>query len=313
MSKNMFDLKDKLNTILDFIDNKENVVFLDYPLHHNVGDMLIFLGTVKFFEDNDIKIKKFYSAHDYNLQSLMKVIDDNTTIIFHGGGNFGDLYPIHQDFREFVINNFYKNKILILPQTAFFENKENINRSRLIYKKHKNIVMFARDKQTHDLFKSFSDISFLIPDMAHALYGTFQKESVKKGTLYFLRQDIEKSGSQEQFQNIQSYDWMDLISKYDIKVISFIMKMAKLNRVLKLEILNNLNFFLWNRQINIIGGKAALIFSEYDQIITSRLHGHILSCLLDVPSLVVDNSYGKNKAYYEEWTKDLDNTHFLSK
>lgn len=106
---------------------------------------------------------------------------------------------------------------------------------------------------------------------------------------------------------------MDLISKYDIKVISFIMKMAKLNRVLKLEILNNLNFFLWNRQINIIGGKAALIFSEYDQIITSRLHGHILSCLLDVPSLVVDNSYGKNKAYYEEWTKDLDNTHFLSK
>ena len=57
MLENMRDLKEKLNYILNFIDDKDNVVFLDYPLHHNVGDMLIFLGTNEFFKKNNYPYK----------------------------------------------------------------------------------------------------------------------------------------------------------------------------------------------------------------------------------------------------------------
>jgi pyruvyl transferase EpsO len=37
-------------------------------------------------------------------------------------------------------------------------------------------------------------------------------------------------------------------------------------------------------------------------VITDRLHGHILSLLLGLPHVVLDNSYGKNRAFYETWT-----------
>ena len=32
------------------------------------------------------------------------------------------------------------------------------------------------------------------------------------------------------------------------------------------------------------------------------MHGHILACLVDVPNIVIDNSYGKNSGYYKQWT-----------
>ena len=47
------------------------------------------------------------------------------------------------------------------------------------------------------------------------------------------------------------------------------------------------------------------IFLNYDNIITSRLHGHIFACLLGIPNEVCDNSYGKNSGYYNQWTKDI--------
>jgi exopolysaccharide biosynthesis predicted pyruvyltransferase EpsI len=39
-------------------------------------------------------------------------------------------------------------------------------------------------------------------------------------------------------------------------------------------------------------------------LVTDRLHGHILACLLGRPNVVVDNSYGKVGAFVECWTKE---------
>jgi pyruvyl transferase EpsO len=37
-------------------------------------------------------------------------------------------------------------------------------------------------------------------------------------------------------------------------------------------------------------------------VVTDRLHGHILAMLMDMPTLVLDNSYGKNSRYAAVWT-----------
>ena len=63
---------------------------------------------------------------------------------------------------------------------------------------------------------------------------------------------------------------------------------------------------IWVFHIRKISNKAAILFSSHDVVITSRLHGHILSCLVDTPSQIIDNSYGKNLSYYNQWTKSLD-------
>jgi pyruvyl transferase EpsO len=50
---------------------------------------------------------------------------------------------------------------------------------------------------------------------------------------------------------------------------------------------------------------AASVIKRSRLVVTNRLHGHILSCLLGVPNVVLDNTYGKNSAYYRCWYRDL--------
>ena len=37
-------------------------------------------------------------------------------------------------------------------------------------------------------------------------------------------------------------------------------------------------------------------------VITDRLHAHILSLLLGIPNVILDNSYGKLHDFYHTWT-----------
>ena len=63
----MYSLKSKLIKILDFIEDKNDVIFVDFPLHHNIGDLLIMAGTMKFFKNNSINVKLHLSAHNLNI------------------------------------------------------------------------------------------------------------------------------------------------------------------------------------------------------------------------------------------------------
>ena len=58
-----------------------------------------------------------YVAND-KYEDLGK-IPKSAIILLNGGGNFGDLWRSHSEFRIKVINNFRTNKIIIFPQTVF--------------------------------------------------------------------------------------------------------------------------------------------------------------------------------------------------
>ena len=64
---NMDLLKLKLTEILNHIEDKNDVVYLDYPLHYNVGDLLIFLGGIQFLSKNEINVKKFYCVNNLKI------------------------------------------------------------------------------------------------------------------------------------------------------------------------------------------------------------------------------------------------------
>ncbi len=306
----MYSLKNKLGKVLEFIEDKNNVVFLDYPLHHNVGDLLILSGTINFFKNNSINVKSHLSTYNTDISQLKKIINNGTTIICHGGGNFGDIYPVHQNLREQLIKSFPSNRIIILPQTAFFNSIENQENSQEVFNKHDNVVMFARDKKTHEIFKQFSEKAYLMPDMAHELYGTLPKVAKNKPVLYFLRNDVEKNPIQlqiiKEIKDNDCCDWTDLLTKKDYRVAYGAHQLIRVNRKLKSNALDKVIFKIWNVHAETLVSDMSKLFSSYEKVITSRLHGHILSCLVDVPSSIIDNSYGKNTEYYQMWTKELD-------
>ena len=63
---------------------------------------------------------------------------------------------------------------------------------------------------------------------------------------------------------------------------------------------------MWYQHAMQVIERCQAVFLSYDNVVTSRLHGHIFSCLLGLPNEVCDNSYGKNTGYYHQWTKDID-------
>jgi pyruvyl transferase EpsO len=50
--------------------------------------------------------------------------------------------------------------------------------------------------------------------------------------------------------------------------------------------------------------------NKYKKIYTTRLHGAILCCLLEKPFIIFNNSYGKNKCFFETWFNDLEQIEF---
>ena len=316
----LLSLKQHLKKVSDVIIDKNDVLYFDYPLHLNVGDLLIYAGTEAFFKHENIHIRLRRCLPAFDINEVKKYINKNTTILCHGGGNFGDLYPLIHQLREDLITHFPDNRIVVLPQTAYFSDETAMKKSAALFAKHKDCYLFARDAFTQEIMQHFSDKVELCPDMAHQLYGilpicdTAEKSAVEnqyKKTLYFLRKDIEASQLEKEIQsNLPSLqnvkDWDDLLSVKDLKFELYLGRLSKLANKLNLAFMKNrINEFWYQHALNIIY-RAQQQFSAYDLVVTSRLHGHIFSCLLGIPNQVCDNSYGKNMRYYRQWTKDID-------
>lgn len=317
MNPVLVELKQKLSQIEQVIVDKNDVLYFDYPLHLNVGDLLIYAGTEQFFKDYQINIRLRRALQAFDIQEVSKYVNPNTTILCHGGGNFGDLYPSIQKMREQIVQAFPHNRIILLPQTAYFSNNEMMLNSAKLFSAHQDLHLFARDIKTFELMQQyFSKQVYLSPDMAHQLYGILpQKELTQKtdNTLYFLRKDIEKSHIEAEIQasltdltNVK--DWEDILLPSDIKYELWCSRISKLANKFNLAWLKNKINDLWYQHSLEVIKRCQDIFLSYDQVITSRLHGHIFSCLLGLPNQVCDNSYGKNSSYYNLWTKNIDYT-----
>ncbi len=313
-------LKQKLQQINSLIIDKNDVLYFDYPLHLNVGDLLIYAGTEQFFKDYHIKIRLRRSLQAFDIHEVKKYIQPNTTILCHGGGNFGDLYPLIQQMREDIVREFPHNRIILLPQTAHFSNQKAMLVAAELFSSHSDLHLFARDSKTFQLMQShFSKNSYLSPDMAHQLYGNLPQkdrslhQSAVQKTLYFLRKDIEKSHIETEIQaqlaNLDNVkDWEDILLPRDLTFELWCSRFSKIANKFHLAFMKNkINDLWYQHALNVIE-RCQRIFLSYDKVITSRLHGHIFSCLLGIPNQVCDNSYGKNSGYYQQWTKDIDYT-----
>ncbi|TIO38875.1 MAG: exopolysaccharide biosynthesis protein, partial [Mesorhizobium sp.] len=97
-------------------------------------------------------------------------------IFIHGGGNFGDLWITHQDFRERVLEQFPNRRIIQFPQSIHYKSQERRERSARIIGGHKNFVLLVRDEES----KAFAEKHFdcevrLCPDMAFCI-GALEPE-----------------------------------------------------------------------------------------------------------------------------------------
>ncbi|CAH1203794.1 polysaccharide pyruvyl transferase family protein [Paenibacillus sp. JJ-223] len=295
----MDELKQRLSQLLEAIPPKSKIFYLDYPVYSNGGDLLIMKGALAFFKSNDIQVTDSYSVHDFHED--VRIPEDHI-IVMSGGGNFGDLYDSHQRLRELVVQKYPRNKIVILPQTIFYKDVANLQKTAELFNRHSNLYVYTRDESSYKLATTYFTRAHvgLLPDMAHQLWKIQTPVTAKKAKLNFLRTDIETNAEQSDIVvQGDTVDWASLYNRYEKKMI-FLMANALRKRKAR-----KLMQFAWNVYSDYLVRKAVRLFAQYEMIHTSRLHGHILSCLMAKPNILIDNSYGKNSGYYQLWTHEV--------
>lgn len=299
-------LSSQYDIILQKIDS--DYIFIDLPYYSNIGDTLIWEGTEELLKN--IKFKCLLRASYETFQ--FPELTEETIILMMGGGNWGDLYLPHNDLRKKVVQEYPNNKIIILPQTVYYEGAYNARWDAHIFRQHKNLIICARDKYSYRILKAYGFCRnvMLVPDMAFCI----NKNKLNKYTKQQLHKDllfkrIDKEESDEDLINTLS-------EKYDVSDWPFYIEFDPLFEKLK-SLINEgrcneadeyaVNTYLPNRV------KVGVEFiSQYDRVFSNRLHGTILSILLDKEVYIFDNSYGKNSQYYNAWLKEAKNVHLLT-
>jgi pyruvyl transferase EpsO len=299
----MVSLTARHSDIYDEIGGNSKIAYLDIPMHFNVGDLLIYKGTESFFLKNNIEV--IYRESKTKLFSNYFLIGRADVLVFHGGGNFGDLYPDFQRYRDRIIRRFPHKKIVILPQTIYFRNKKNMTDSFDLLKSHKNLVLYVRDEHSFFLAKSHGVNVCLMPDMAHSLHPLKDKcevgakhywGSYPLSILNLQRCDMERTAHSDlRHLDKRAFDWKNLISTSD----KFFYILCKIS--FKIPIVRNYFINLYGDLTDNIVFKAMFYFEQHDVIYTDRLHGLILAALLGKNIVVFDNSYGKNERYISSW------------
>lgn len=293
----MDSLKSEHEEIAELISNKK-VAYIDIPIHFNTGDLLIYKGTEAFFETYNINV--IYRAAYKHLND--KKIQEAEVILFHGGGNFGDLYDLHQKLREKLVTQYSHKMIICLPQSIHFSKQEHLNKSAAVFKKHPNFIFCVRDHRSVEVAKQFTDKVLFKPDMAHQLHPLIDMQEVGVSNisppkiLNLIRVDKEKRLNNRSVCK-KGFDWVNLSTPEDKFYFQLYHKMNKL------PFLRNKAMEVWALKTEQIVFEATNYFNQHTVVHTDRLHGFILSALLGKEIYLYDNSYGKNTNYFDAWLK----------
>lgn len=285
-------------------------VLWNLPFHINTGDHLIWQGEEDFIKKLRIKIYDRSGADTCDMPNLPA----DTTILLHGGGNFGDLYPKEHEFRLKVIDRYTSNKIIIFPQSVHYSDESKAKSDSKILSKHPDLTICARDNASFEKMIQWFPTNrvMLVPDMAFFIddkrLRKFRKHAPDGNTLYFKRNDIEGLPGNQVSQAADSFDWHDSclpdIMKPYSKLIQW--KISCLKTRPKMS--GIYNFMASQYMIRIAhrhffkSGCKKLM--PYSTIICDRLHAMILGSLLGKKIKYLDNTTGKLSAYADTWFRE---------
>lgn len=263
---------------------------MNTPSYGNLGDQAIAIAEIALLKEH-AKEYAILELEDSWIKSTIKywtrIINKRDIICITGGGYLGDLWMHEEEFVEQVLKKFPKNKVVIFPQTIYFRDESNVEKSKIAYQNHQGeLIFFARDMNSFAFLQSqnfrITKLEY-VPDMVlNYEYHTQQMRGDK--VLLCFRDDVEQEVSQEIKDGIK--EWISN---------------------------NQLSYF--ETSTNIQGrvdtsNREQLVKEKLDEfasakfVITDRLHAMIFAAITGTPCLAIDNVSKKVSGVYE-WIKDL--------
>ncbi len=288
----------------DLVDPRQPFALLDFPDHDNIGDSAIYQGEITYFARRKLRPAYVATTNNCAWDVLERRIGDGP-IFLHGGGNFGDIWPWFQPFREAVLTRYPGRKIVQLPQTIHYASQERLDQTARVIERHDAFTLLVRDQPSYELAsRAFQCDVRLCPDAAFQI-GPMAAGTPRHKLLLLLRIDQEAarddhSAAAQGIAGMIEADWPREENGY-------IERVDRANR-LKMALAYALR-----------GGRPALREARYrgraearvrrgidllrtaEYVITDRLHAHILCLLLGIPHCVLENSYGKLSRFMQAW------------
>jgi pyruvyl transferase EpsO len=303
-------LADRVRAILDpLLAGATECALLDFQNHGNVGDSAIWLGEVAYLEAIGCRIRHVCSELDYDARALRRVVGDGP-ILLSGGGNFGDVWPAHQHFRERVLSDFPGHRIVQLPQSIHFGRTENARRAQRALARHRDLHLLARDHRSHALASGWlGEAVRLCPDMVHLVDGVVPPREPDHRLLVLARDDHEKRDrSMAAFVRPRAgdrlvVDWIDQPGLPQER--AYHRARALLNRRwLPAAPLEHRSLAAANVLARQRVDWGVALLARARAIVTDRLHACLLGRQIGRRVYFVDNSYAKLSSYVETWLAD---------
>jgi pyruvyl transferase EpsO len=273
---------------------------VDFPDHANVGDNAIWLGTLAHFRRSGRHPAYVCSKDSFDPAALAAAAPDGP-IYITGGGNFGDLWPAHQNFRCDLLRRFFGRPIIQLPQTIHFADPANIAETRRAIAAHSSFVLLVRDHASQAFATANFDCPVLLcPDMAFCLGPLARPRPPSHRLLYLLRNDQESRSAvpptiHSHMTEALVMDWPDEPPAISEALI------GDLQAAFAAGLINSFPG-LTRRLATIRLSRGIQTLALGRHVVTDRLHGHILCTLLGIPHTVLDNNYGKLSRFIETWS-----------
>lgn len=305
------DLVGQIRGVVDPVfGDRPAVALLDFPNHSNVGDAAIWLGELAYFRTlSGARIRYTCDYKTYDPEALRRLMPVGT-IVLHGGGNLGDLWPHLQHFREKVIQDFPDYPIIQFPQTIFFQDAAGLDCFGELARSHSDFVLLVRDARSYQTGHEYLGMRTIrCPDMAFCMGALSRPVEPSKEVVWLWRTDKEAPDTNpargSRLLDVLPEDWLQESTSLSMRLRNLLARHVG-SSVLIPRIIASLDSRIAAHRV----ARGAAQLSRGKVLVTNRLHGHILAVLLGIPHVLLDNSYGKNRSYYSQWTKRSRNAHW---
>lgn len=288
-----------------------------FPNHPNVGDGAIWAGEVAWLRRRGIDIAYACDLDGYARAALARAIGPDGTILLHGGGNFGDIWPEHQRLREQVVADFPGHRIVSLPQTMRFDDPSALDRAQRVFDAHDGLTLLFRDARSIALAEAaFAAPVALCPDLALALGPLDRPADPVVPRLWLSRTDAERAGQRLVPPGAAAaedvlVDWLDDAAvPMRPRARALRRGAARAGRAVArrpppVAALSRAHVRVCDALASDRVAYGTALLARGEVVITDRLHAHVLSVLLGIPHVIVDTGYGKLRTFHEAWTADL--------
>ena len=275
---------------------RKKVYLLLTPEHGNYGDHAIALAERLFLKEilsgyHIIEIQA--DVLNRNIKKFRFLLDGQLLIIT-GGGFWGTLWPRENDGMMEIIKYCRKSRIIIMPQTAFFENEKSYRECKKIIERHTNISIFLRDEKSYHMIKQMLPAKpvYMCPDIV-LFMNIFHKERYdRNGIMLCLKQD--KEGLEE---SKKCREYFENYSGYKGEKISY----GSTNVPVKSRIsIKPLEQKVRNKLTDI---------SRHNVVVTDMLHAMLFCAITATPCIAIESLSGKVYGGYK-WIEKLPYIHY---